>query len=138
MWAYFMFHFQHWFVWRPLNHLKIHERTVPCKNKFSFQNNFWKNSSSTRCFMWNSNKFIITYFLVIISNFTIKGATKSYFTHHSCVVNILFIMDLYESAFSTYSLKKLVSRYSAFCVFCLYCFQSDSMWSWKTFYITLV
>ena len=35
----------------------------------------------------------------------LKGATKSYFTHFSCVVTILFNKDLHKSPFSTYSLK---------------------------------
>ena len=33
-----------------------------------------------------------------------KGTTKLHLLHYSCVVIILFITDLYKSAFSTYSL----------------------------------
>ena len=33
-----------------------------------------------------------------------KGTTKLHLMHYSCVVIILFITDLYKSAFSTYSL----------------------------------
>ena len=39
---------------------------------------------------------------------TFKGATKSYFTHYSCVVIVFFNTDLCRSAFSTVSFRKLV------------------------------
>ena len=35
-----------------------------------------------------------------------KGTTKLHLMHYLCVVIILFITDLYKSAFSTYSLRK--------------------------------
>ena len=55
-----------------------------------------------------------------------KGAAKSNFMYYSCVVNILFNTDLYESAFSSNSFKKLVFCLSVvFCVFCPFCFQFD-------------
>ena len=38
----------------------------------------------------------------------IKGATKFYFMHYSCVVIILFNTDLFMSVLPTYSLKNLV------------------------------
>ena len=37
-----------------------------------------------------------------------KGATKSYFTHYSCVVIVLFNRALRKYAFSTVSFRKLV------------------------------
>ena len=43
---------------------------------------------------------------------SIKGATKSYFTHYSCVVIILFNTGLCRSAFSTIYFGKLVFRLS--------------------------
>ena len=43
--------------------------------------------------------------------------------HSARVIIILFNTDLYRSAFSTYSLKKLFSRISVFIVFCLYYLQ---------------
>ena len=42
-----------------------------------------------------------------------KGATKSYFTHYSCVVIVLFNTDLCRSASSTVSFRKLGFRLSA-------------------------
>ena len=39
-----------------------------------------------------------------------KGATKSYFTHYSCVVIVFFNTALHGSAFSTVSFRKLVFR----------------------------
>ena len=42
----------------------------------------------------------------------IKGATKSYFTHYSCVVIVLLNTTLCRSAFSTDSFRKLVFRLS--------------------------
>ena len=41
-----------------------------------------------------------------------KGATKSYFTHYSCLVIILFNTGLCKSVFSTISIGKLVFRLS--------------------------
>ena len=59
--------------------------------------------------------------LIILQAFcVVKGATKLYFMLSACMVTILFNTDLYRSAFSTYSLKKLFSRLSVFYVFCLY------------------
>ena len=55
---------------------------------------------------------------------TIKGATKSYFSHHSCVVIVLFNTDLCRSAFSTISFGKL---FFSFCVFCAFCFESNAL-----------
>ena len=43
----------------------------------------------------------------------VKGATKLYFMHYSCVVIILFSTGLCKSAFSTYSFGK--TRFSLFC-----------------------
>ena len=45
---------------------------------------------------------------VIIDTFLIKGATKLYFTHYSCVVIILSNTGLHKSSFSTDSYRKLV------------------------------
>ena len=42
----------------------------------------------------------------------LKGATKSYFTHYSCVIIILFNTGLCRSIFSTISFGKLVFRFS--------------------------
>ena len=59
--------------------------------------------------------------LIILQAFcVVKGATKLYFMLSACMVTILFNTDLYRSAFSTYSLKKLFSHLSVFYVFCLY------------------
>ena len=55
----------------------------------------------------------------------IKRATKLYFMHYSCVVIILFNMDLFKSAFSTYSFKNLAFRLPVFFIFCLFCFELD-------------
>ena len=52
----------------------------------------------------------------------LKGATKSNFTHYSCVVIVLFNTSLYRSAFSTVSFGKLF--FKSFCVFCVFCFES--------------
>ena len=49
-------------------------------------------------------------------NYTeLKGATKSYFTHYSCVVIVLFNTALCRSVFSTVSFRKLV--FLSFCAF---------------------
>ena len=48
----------------------------------------------------------------------IKGATKLYFTHYSCVVIILFNTGSYKSAFSTISFGKLVFCFSALSALC--------------------
>ena len=49
-------------------------------------------------------------------NYTeLKGATKSYFTHYSCVVIVLFNTALCRSSFSTVSFIKLV--FLSFCAF---------------------
>ena len=53
-------------------------------------------------------------FCVFILKSFVKGATKLYFTHQSCVVIILFNKGLCKSVFSTYSFGRLV--------FCLYAF----------------
>ena len=45
-------------------------------------------------------------------NRIIKGATKSYFMHYSCVVIVFFNTTLCRSAFSTDSFRKLVFRLS--------------------------
>ena len=50
---------------------------------------------------------------------SVKGATKLYFTHYSCVVIILFNTGLYKSAFSISSFGKLVFCLSAPFVLCL-------------------
>ena len=42
----------------------------------------------------------------------LEGATKSYFTHYSCVVMVFFNTALRRSPFSTVSFKKLVLRLS--------------------------
>ena len=44
----------------------------------------------------------------------LKGAAKSYFTHHYCVVIVLFNTALCRSAFSTVSLRKIIFRLSVF------------------------
>ena len=46
-----------------------------------------------------------------------EGITKLHFMNSACLVIILLNTDLHRSAFSTYSLKKLVFR---FCVFYLF------------------
>ena len=55
----------------------------------------------------------------------VKGATKFYFMHYSCMVIILLITDLYKSTFSTYSFKKLVFCFSVFCIFFLLCCELE-------------
>ena len=47
----------------------------------------------------------------------VKGATKLYFTHYSCVIIILFNTDLCRSTFSAISFRKLVFRLSVLSVF---------------------
>ena len=44
--------------------------------------------------------------------FWVKGATKSYLTHCSCVVIVFLNMALCRSAFSAVSFRKLVFRFS--------------------------
>ena len=53
----------------------------------------------------------------------IKGATKSYSTHYSCVVIVLFNTALCRSVFSTVSFGKLLFRLSVLSVF--FCFESN-------------
>ena len=50
-------------------------------------------------------------------NTNVKGGTKLYLTHYSCVVLILFNTGLCWSAFSRISFRKLVFRFSVFSVF---------------------
>ena len=50
-----------------------------------------------------------------------KGATKLYFMHYFWVIIIFFITDLYKSAFSTYSFKKIIFYLCS--VFTLICFK---------------
>ena len=52
-------------------------------------------------------------FLCSVCYFSVKGATKSYFTHYSCVVIILFNTGFRKSAFSTDFFGKLVFRVSS-------------------------
>ena len=47
----------------------------------------------------------------------LKGATKLYFTHYSCVVIVLFNTSLDKSSFSTFSFEKLVLCIVEFSVF---------------------
>ena len=47
----------------------------------------------------------------------VKGATKIYFRHYSCMGIIFFIADLYKSTFSTYPFRK--TSFLFFCVLCL-------------------
>ena len=47
-------------------------------------------------------------FSIIADTSSLKGATKSYFTHYSFLVFILFNTGLCKSAFSTNSFRKLV------------------------------
>ena len=47
--------------------------------------------------------------------------------HYLRVIIILFNTDSYNSAFSTYSFKRLVSFLSVFCFFCLFCFKFDAI-----------
>ena len=57
--------------------------------------------------------------------FTLKGVTKLYSTHYSCVVIILFNSSC-KSAFCTDSFGKLAFlSFWAFCVFCLLCIKFD-------------
>ena len=55
----------------------------------------------------------------------VKGASKSFFMHYSCMVIILIITYLYNSVFYAYSFKRLVFHVSVFCLFCLFCFEFD-------------
>ena len=65
-------------------------------------------------------------FLTFFNSFKIqrrfKGAMKSYFMLYSSVVIVLFNVELYKSAFSTYSFKKQAFHLSELCVFCIFCF----------------
>ena len=58
---------------------------------------------------------------------SVKGATKLYFTHYSCVVIILFNTGLYKSAFSISSFGKLVFCLSAPFVLCLIWYNLDKV-----------
>ena len=52
------------------------------------------------------------------SRIHINGTTKFYFMHYLCEVIILFITDLFKSAFSAYSFKRNI-------FFCVLCILSD-------------
>ena len=59
------------------------------------------------------NKLLCNIF-ALIQAILFKEATKSYITHNSCVVIVLFNTALCRSAFSTVSFRKLVFRLSVF------------------------
>ena len=59
------------------------------------------------------NKLLCNIF-ALIQAILFKEATKSYITHNSCVVIVLFNTALCRSAFSTVSFSKLVFRLSVF------------------------
>ena len=54
-----------------------------------------------------------------------KEAAKLYFVHFSCVDIIIFDTDLYKTAFSVYSCKKLLFILTVFYVSRLFCFELD-------------
>ena len=56
-------------------------------------------------------------------NLKLKEATEFYFMHYFCAIITLFIMDLYKSAFPTYSFKK--RSFFVFCIFCLVWFELE-------------
>ena len=60
-----------------------------------------------------TGKIFIVFWVKDRVKFVLKGATRSHFTHFSCVVIVLFDMALCRSAFSTVSFRKLVFRLSA-------------------------
>ena len=67
-----------------------------------------------------------TFSLNLLLKSDFKGAAKSYFTHYSFVVFILFNTGLCKSAFSTNSFRKLFFlSFCAFCLFCLLCVEFD-------------
>ena len=53
----------------------------------------------------------------ILKKDKLKKELRSYFTHYSCVVFILFNMGLCRSAFSTMSLEKLISHLTELSMF---------------------
>ena len=56
--------------------------------------------------------YVICVFVLSYEKQFVKGATKSDFTHYSCVVNVLFNTALYRSAFSPVSFRNLGFRLS--------------------------
>ena len=77
--------------------------------------------------------FTSTYHKSRYSGLLLKGATKFYFTHDSCVVIILFNTGLYKSVFSTYSFGKLV--FLSLCLFCVFCCL---FWIWRNLNIYII
>ena len=69
-------------------------------------------------FLFHQLMFCDFLILGVLSVF-VKGATKLYFLHYSCVVIILFNTGLQKSVFSIYSFGKLV--FLSFCILCVYC-----------------
>ena len=57
---------------------------------------------------WQINFSVMYVHVLPFQYLFVKGATKSYFTHYTLVVIILFNTGLYESAISTYSFAKLL------------------------------
>ena len=74
-------------------------------------------------FLKTTNKFLPGLLCTQFSVF--KGAAKLYFVHFSCVDMITFDTDLYKTAFSVYSCKKLLFILTVFYVFRLFCFEFD-------------
>ena len=66
---------------------------------------------------------VLHIFLIIFYFFSLKGATKSYFTHYSYVVIVFFNKSLCKSAFSNILFEK--AAFMSFCAFCFLCFESN-------------
>ena len=66
-----------------------------------------------------------------------KGATKSYFTHYSCVVIILFNTGLSRSAFSKIYFGKLVFYVFSLNSKCEFSFENSSLKRWLCFRLFL-
>ena len=85
--------------------------------------------SVTDIFLCWASFVISYYFLIRLYGLTIlsifKGAMKLYFMYYSRVVIYLFSTELYKSAFSNYSFRKLVFLLSLFSFLFIWCFKFD-------------
>ena len=95
---------------------------VMLSDQKSFGTNLWNwwNFADIKFDWYFSNHFELFYYShVHLEN----QVMKSYFTHYSCAVIILFNTDLYRSAFSTISLENKFFIFMCFLWFL--CFESN-------------
>ena len=99
--------------------------------RFLYELKYKVSASKTVCGIFHSRfRFVFIKVNIFVQKmhglFDFKGATKSYFTHYSFAVFILFNTSLCKSAFSTNSFRKLVFYRSALFVFSA-CYVSNLM-----------